>query len=97
MLEYILQKTGRIFKYIVFVDDSQKNVFNMEQQFKNSDIDMIIFHYNKIEEERKVANGGVVLTLEQAEKMDSDWKKLNETLKEIFPGRKLENKCIDSQ
>ena len=77
MLEYILQKTGRIFKYIVFVDDSQKNVFNMEQQFKNSDIDMINFHYNKIEEERKVTNGGAVLTIEQVEKMDSDWKKIN--------------------
>ena len=97
MLKHILQKTGKNFKSIVFVDDSRKNVSNMEQQFKNSNINMTIFYYDKIIEERKIANGGVVLTKEQAERMDSDWKELSMTLKSIFPNRYMDSKCLDSE
>lgn len=96
MLDYILHKTGCEFKHIVFVDDSQKNVFNMEQHFKNTSTDMTIFHYNKIIEQRKVDNGGLVLTKEQAEKMDADWKELSKTLNIIFPGRYNNGKCLNS-
>lgn len=95
MLQHILQKTGNHFESIIFVDDSEKNVYNMKQQFKNSDVDMSIFYYTKIIEDRKIANGGIVLTEDQVEKMDADWKKLNAILKAIFPSRYANDKCLN--
>lgn len=95
MLQHILQKTDNHFDTIIFVDDSEKNVYNLEQQFKNSGIDMTIFHYTKVIEDRKIDNGGVILTEEQVEKMDEDWKKLNATLKAIFPNRYAGDKCLN--
>ena len=95
MLQHILQKTNQDFESIIFVDDSEKNVYNLEQQFKNSGIDMTIFHYTKVIEDRKTANGGVILTEDQATKMDMEWKKLNATLKVIFPNRYADGKCLN--
>ena len=95
MLQHILEKTAQNFESIIFVDDSEKNVYNLEQQFKNSGIDMTIFHYTKVIEDRKKNNGGEVLTEEQAEKMDMDWKKLNATLKVIFPDRYTDDNCLN--
>ena len=95
MLQHILEKTDQEFESIIFVDDSEKNVHNLEQQFKNSGIDMTIFHYTKVIEDRKIDNGGVILTEEQAEKMDMDWKKLNATLKAIFPNRYTDGRCLN--
>ncbi len=95
MLAHILEKTGRSFKAIVFVDDSEKNVKNLKAKFETvGGIDMTIFHYRKIEEERIKANDGIVLTKEQAEKMANDWNKLNNTLLKIFPGRDVEGGCV---
>ncbi|MFK5880275.1 MAG: DUF2608 domain-containing protein [Flavobacteriaceae bacterium] len=95
MLQHILQKTNQDFESIIFVDDSEKNVYNMKQQYKNSGVDITIFHYTKVIEDRKTDNGGVILTEEQAEKMDKDWKKLNATLKAIFPNRYVDDKCLN--
>ncbi|MDC9721558.1 MAG: DUF2608 domain-containing protein [Urechidicola sp.] len=95
MLQHILQKTGQNFESIIFVDDSEKNVYNLEQQFKNSGIDMTIFHYTKVIEDRKIDNDGEILTEEQAERMHMDWKKLNATLKAIFPDRYTEGRCLN--
>jgi hypothetical protein len=86
MLQHILEKTDRIFHAVVFVDDSKKNVDALFNEFKPMAIDFTIFHYTKIEEER-IKKFGSVLTQEQANKMDADWKALNTTLNEIFPNR----------
>ncbi len=95
MLQHILDKTDQYFESIIFVDDSEKNVYNLEQQFKNTGIDMTIFHYTKVIEDRKKDNDGVILTEGQVEKMDMDWIELNTTLKAIFPNRYADNKCLN--
>ena len=87
MLKHILEKTSCEYKAIVFVDDSEKNVSNLEAEFANTQIDMTIFHYTKVIEDRKAANGGLELTQEQADKMHHDWLELNKMLKVIFPVR----------
>ena len=94
MLTYILNKTNRKFDAVIFVDDSQKNIDAVYAEFGNSGtMDMTIFHYTKIEDNRKTKNGAV-LTSEQAIKMDNDWKKLNAVLNDIFPARKLQEGCL---
>lgn len=87
MLEYILDKTGQSFSDVVFIDDSKKNIVNMEKAYKDdAAIDMTIFHYTKVESDRIAANGAV-LTQAQADKMASDWKELNKVLDKVAPAR----------
>jgi len=87
MLDFVLDKTGQKFDSIVFIDDSKKNVVNMEKAYKDDkSVDMTIFHYTKVEHDRIAANGAV-LTQAQADKMASDWKELNVTLDKIAPAR----------
>ncbi len=97
MLKYLLSETGRSFKAIVFVDDSEKNISNLNTTFSDCDVDMNIFHYKKIIEDRKLANGGVILTKDQAEQMSTDWKELNHLLIKLFPDRNLRSGCLGSQ
>jgi hypothetical protein len=94
MLSYILEKTGREFDALVFVDDSEKNIINMMEKYKDHhDIDRNIYHYTHIEEHRE-EQYGQVLTQEQASKMVQDWKTLNATLNQLFPQRNVQNKCL---
>lgn len=87
MLKYVLDKTDQTFSEIVFIDDSQKNVVNMEKAYKNDDsVDMTIYHYTKVEDDR-TAKYGSVLTQVQADKMANDWKELNLVLDTIAPAR----------
>lgn len=94
MLQYILAKTQRNYKAIVFVDDSEKNIHNMEQAFKEVSMDMHIFHYLKIEEDRKLINGGPILTQVQADSMHAQWLRIREVLLEVFPARNMQDKCL---
>ncbi len=97
MLKHLLQKTGRTFKAIIFMDDTRKNLNNVKESFnKDSDIDLTVFQYDKIIADRKKENGGVILTSKQANKMAKDWKKLNRNLNKIFPGR-IEFECVSKQ
>jgi len=94
MLQYLLEKTGREFAAIVFVDDSQKNIEDMYkayQQVKN--VDMRIFHYTHIEDERE-KQFGQVLTQGQADNMAEQWQQLNTALGHIFPTRDLTQGCL---
>lgn len=94
MLTYLLERTGREFDAIVFVDDSQKNIDNLYQEFESrGDIDFNIYHYTKVESDRE-NQYGTVLTESQAEKMANDWNELNRTLNMIFPQRKLDSGCL---
>lgn len=94
MLMHILKETGRTFKSIVFVDDSEKNVISVKNSYLNcSETEVDIFHYTKIEHDRK-DEFGTVLTQDQANKMAREWKSLDSLLKKTFPGRDLKNKCV---
>ena len=87
MLNYILNKTQGKFSAILFVDDSQKNVDDLYAEFsQQTDIDMTIFHYTKVEEER-IKKQGTILNQQQADKMAQQWLELNNVLNSIFPAR----------
>lgn len=89
MLSYILDKTQRHFDAILFVDDSQKNVDNLYAEFSTkTNIDMTIFHYTKVEEDRLKAQGSI-LTQEQANQMAQQWLELNHVLNNIYPARDI--------
>jgi len=93
MLQDILERTGSEFDHIIFVDDTERNIENMYDIWKDSGIDMRIYHYERILMERREANGGSILTEEQAWKMHEDWMLLQEILTDLFPGR-LEDPCM---
>lgn len=93
MLHYILQRYKQHFDAIVFVDDSQKNIDNIYQAFKDDvGLDMTIYHYTKVEADRIKAQGSI-LTQAQADTMALQWQQLNQTLNSIFPARKSET-CL---
>ncbi|MDJ0751721.1 MAG: DUF2608 domain-containing protein [Woeseiaceae bacterium] len=94
MLETLLARTGRTFSAIVFVDDTRRHIDDMFAAFRDSDrTETRIFHFTKVEAER-MASQGAVLTEQQAEKMDSDWRSLNAVLNEIFPARASAEGCL---
>jgi len=93
MLEWILNTTGRDFDAIVFVDDSQHNIENMDNVWQQHNTDMRIFHYTHVEAERKKLQGQV-LTEVQAERMANDYAKLIATLNSIFPARQNDGQCL---
>ena len=86
MLHWILDKTGRHFDAVIFIDDSRKNIDNMYTAWKDGNTDMDIFYYTSVEDAR-IARHGAVLTQAQADKMAADYDKLNKTLLDVFPGR----------
>lgn len=94
MLQYLLNKADREFSAIVFVDDSKKNIDNIYAAYQNvKNIDMRIFHYTRIEDERE-KQFGKVLTQQQADNMGLQWKQLNNTLQQIFPARIIAEGCL---
>ena len=94
MLAYILEKAGRSFKANIFVDDTRKNIDAVKNKYlDNNNIDMILFHYTRIISDRLKNNNNVVLTLEQADKMDMDWDLLIRLLNTIFPERLEKSEC----
>ena len=94
MLDYILKKTGRSYDAFVFVDDSEKNIVNVYEAYKERDnIDRNIYHYVRIEKSRETKYGQV-LTAAQATKMANDWRELNTTLNTLFPQRNLSEGCL---
>lgn len=96
MLAYILAQSPKKFKAIVFVDDSEKNVINLKEKYQTvKNIDFSILHYQKVEEDRKQANNGVVITKKQALKMNKDWNKTNRVLNHIFKGRYKDGDCMN--
>lgn len=92
MLHWILDKTGQQFAAIVFIDDSHKNIVNMQNAWQNNNVDMHIFYYTHIEADR-IEEFGAVLTQDQADKMAADYEKLQTVLQEIFPARPTDS-CL---
>jgi hypothetical protein len=95
MLADILQRSGRTFKAIIFVDDTWKNIANIQGNAANYGAsDIILFYYTKIETERLKRNNNVILTPKQAKKMDRDWDKLIRRLNKIYPERMAKSECL---
>jgi len=95
MLADILQRSGRTFKAIIFVDDTWKNIANIQGNAANCGAgDIILFYYTKIETERLKKNNNKILTPKQAKKMDRDWDKLIRRLIKIFPERLEKSECL---
>ncbi len=94
MLKTLLDRTGRDFSAIVFVDDTRRHIDDVFAAYQESDqAEVRVFHYTKIEAEREHALGSV-LTQEQADRMDADWDRLNALLNDIFPSRVLSSGCL---
>jgi hypothetical protein len=95
MLADILQRSGRTFKAIIFVDDTWKNIANINGNTANYRAgDITLFYYTKIETERLRQNNNVILTPKQAKKMDRDWDKLIRRLNKIYPERMAKSECL---
>lgn len=92
MLKWILDKTEQEFDAIVFIDDSKKNIDNLAAAWNNSNVEVQLFYYTRIEENR-VHENGAVLTEEQAHAMASNYKQLMATLQTVFPARKSQS-CL---
>lgn len=86
MLQFILNKTGKHYPAIVFVDDSEKNITNINQAYLDSNTEMHLFHYTRIEDQRIKAQG-TVLTQTQADQMAQAWDDINALLNRVFPER----------
>jgi hypothetical protein len=95
MLNYMLETMQQHFDAIIFVDDSQKNIDNLYEEYKtNSGLDMTLFHYTRIEEQRLLQNGKV-LTQAQADLMAQQWSALSQLIVSIFPSRQ-QGVCLNS-
>jgi len=86
MLQHILEVSGQSFQAVVFVDDSEKNITNMAAAYPNTSMDMHLFHYTRIEQQR-IDRQGQVLTQAEADTMGDQWTQINELLNHIFPER----------
>lgn len=83
-LAHILGRAGKIFKAIIFVDDTFQNIADVKKQYEyDASVDVNLFYYRKIVVDRKKAYGKV-LTEKQAEDMAKEWANLKETLNKIF-------------
>ncbi|TPV57261.1 DUF2608 domain-containing protein [Aestuariibacter sp. GS-14] len=96
MLEWILNKTGREFAAIVFIDDSQHNIDDMFGSWQNKPVEMAIFHYTQVETKR-IEKFGQVLNTEQADALANDYVALSQTLKSVFPKRYESGRCLSTQ
>jgi hypothetical protein len=94
MLAYILGRSGRQFKAIIFVDDTRKNIDAVKSRYSTCNTyDIVLFQYNKIVSERLKNNNNVVLTKTQADQMADEWIILTNTLNTIFPQRVEKSDC----
>lgn len=76
ILGSILKKTGAKFKVIIFVDDTLKNIENMEETFKQ-DVELITFYYTH-EQER------VEKFQKDKSKARREWQKLKPIIQTLF-------------
>lgn len=94
MLSHILGRSGRSFKAIIFTDDTRKNIDSVKTWYSTcNDMDIVLFHYTKIFTDRRKENNNMLLTPEQAEKMDRDWDGLIYLLNTVFPERLEKSEC----
>lgn len=78
LLRSLLKKTNSDFKVIVFVDDSLKNIENMEKEFGES-TELYTFYYTHEEPRVKSFDSN------KKKSVSRQWQKLKTVLEEIFP------------
>ncbi len=49
VLRTILKKLNKKYKHIYFVDDSEKNIVNMQKEWQSDSVKINIFHYTKVD------------------------------------------------
>ncbi|HBT4804020.1 TPA: DUF2608 domain-containing protein [Klebsiella quasipneumoniae subsp. similipneumoniae] len=89
VLDYLLDKTSSTFSSIVFIDDGKANIDAMQKMLSSEKyrlVDSTLVLYDKIEADL-MKKQGTILTEAQAEKMNTDWIKISETLNNIFTQR----------
>lgn len=89
VLDFLLNKTGRHFKSIVFVDDGVANITAVQKMFSSaswSDVETIGVHYTRVED-ALIARQGMVLTPDQARTLAQEWAALTKSLTTVFPDR----------
>lgn len=95
MLQHILEVSGQSYQAVVFVDDSEKNITNMAAAYPTTAMDIHLFHYTRIEQQR-IDRQGQVLTQAEADQMAEQWAQITDLLNRIFPERKerLSTGCV---
>ena len=94
MLSFILGKSGTRFKNIVFVDDTRKNIDNVKRKYSACmQTNITLVHFTRVVEQRYLSNNQEIFTKDQIDRMDKDWKKLLQTLSDIFPKRAIKCEC----
>lgn len=89
VIDFLLNKTGRHFKSIVFVDDGAANIAAVRKMFSSSswsDVETIGVHYTRVED-ALIAQQGMVLTPAQARTLTQEWALLTKSLTTVFPDR----------
>lgn len=89
ILDFLLDKTQRTYRSIVFIDDGIANINAMKRMLasdKYKNVDSVLVHYTKVESDL-IKKQGVVLTGEQAQQMSKEWTQLSGTLQTLFPNR----------
>ena len=76
ILSSVLKKTGAKFKVIIFVDDTLKNIENMEETFKQ-EVELVTFYYTH-EQER------VEKFQKDKTKARREWQKLKPVIQTVF-------------
>lgn len=76
ILSSVLKKAGAKFKVIIFVDDTLKNIENMEETFKH-EVDLVTFYYSH-EQER------VEKFQKDKSKARREWQKLKLVIQSVF-------------
>lgn len=94
MLAHLINRTGKKYSAIIFVDDTRKNIDNVKAKYSScTDSDVTLFYYTRMEEDRKHKNNGVIVTKEQADKMAKEWNDLLKSLSTVFPERMSKTPC----
>jgi peptidoglycan/xylan/chitin deacetylase (PgdA/CDA1 family) len=90
----IIERSVRSFKSIIMVDDTPKNIVNVNANASNYGAgELVLFFYTKINTDRLAENENKIFTEEQAERMDEDWDRLIRELNAIFPERINKSIC----
>ncbi len=94
-LKYLLNRTGKSYQSIIFVDDSEDNIVTMLNSYQNDkEIDLSAIHYTLVKDSR-IKEYGAILTQQQANSMAQQWNSLNIKLDQVFPGRINHGKCLN--
>ncbi len=88
VLKSILKRIGKTYQRIYFVDDSRKNINNMEKAWQKDETQVSIFHYTKVDKS---------ISQEEINQSIKVKRLFNEFLSSAYPDRShafLNNQCL---